>query len=122
MRIVRSKTIWVASALLGVLGIVLAQAIPDPAFGNAAGFLSVLCIATSLGLAFGARWARHLSQALLLVIVVGWGYFVITFSMPNWPHTDVASSILSLMPGLTLVSVCLGVLAALRRHFRTHAL
>lgn len=122
MALARSKTIWVASALLGVLAIILAQAIPDPAFGNAAGFLSVCCIAASLGLAFGARWARHLSQALLLVIVAAWFYVLITFSIPNWPFADVTSSILSLLPGAALVIVCLGVLAALRRHFRNHAI
>lgn len=122
MTIARSKTIWVASALFGVLGIVLAQAIPDPAFGNAAGFLSLLCIATSVGLAFGARWARHLSQALLLVIVAAWFYMLITFSIPNWPFTGVTSSIMALLPGAALVIVCLGVLAALRRHFRKHAI
>jgi len=105
-----------------VLGIILAQAIPDPAFGSAAGFLGILCIATSLGLAFGARWARPLSQALLLVIVAAWFYVLITFSIPNWPHDDVASSVLSLLPGAVLVMVCLGVLTALRRHFRNHAL
>lgn len=40
MTIVRSETIWVASALLGVLAIRFAQAIPDPDYGNAAGLLS----------------------------------------------------------------------------------
>lgn len=122
MALTRSKTIWVASALLGVVAIILAQAIPDPVFGNAAGFLSVCCIVASLGLAFGAGWARHLSQSLLLVIVAAWLYVLITFSIPNWPFTDVTSSILSLVPGAGLVIACLAVFAALRRHFRNHAI
>lgn len=110
MTIVRSK-----------MAILLAQAIPDPDYGNAAGLLSAACIAASLGLAFGARWARHLSQALLQGIMAAWCWVLITFSIPNWPFTDVWSSIFALLPGAVFVTVCLGVFAALRRHFRSYA-
>ena len=122
MTIARSKTVWIASALLGVLAIILAQAIPDPAYGSAAGVLAICCIATSLGLAFGAGWARYFSQALLSVIVGAWFWVLFTYSIPNWLHSDVLSSVLSLLPGGALVAICLGVLIALRRHFRSHAL
>lgn len=122
MTIARSKTVWIASALLGALAIILAQAIPDPAYGNASGVLAICCIAASLGLALGARWARYLSQALLLVIVGAWVWVLVTYSIPNWPYPDLLSSVLSLIPGSALVAICLGVLIALRRHFRSHAL
>jgi hypothetical protein len=75
----------------------------------------------AVGLALRRRWSQYLWYLIALSASVLWVVTVVRIAMSGWPHNDVVSSVISLVPGLLLLTVCIFGSIAVRRHFRERA-
>jgi hypothetical protein len=67
---------------------------------------SVACYGAAVGLALSKRWSRYLVYLVAVFTAGGWLYVVGTIAVTRWPYPDVISSVISLIPGILLVALC----------------
>ena len=92
-----------------------------PPFWWFAGAAFVVCAA---GLFLGKRWGALLWYAIALTVSCAWLVSVVRVALDGWPYPGVLESLISLVPGLLLLLVCVGGSVAVARDFRRarHAL
>jgi hypothetical protein len=64
------------------------------------------CFGAAIGLALSKPWGRYLVYAVAACTAIGWALYVGFIAIRGWPYHDVERSIISLVPGLLLVLVC----------------
>jgi hypothetical protein len=83
---------------------------------------AALCFGAAIGLALSKSWGRHLVYVVAACTAVGWALYVGYIAVQGWPYHDVERSIISLLPGLLLVLVCVLAIVfvrALYKHGKT---
>lgn len=65
------------------------------------------CFTAAVGLIFSKSWSQYLVYLVSLSTAGGWAFVVIQMAMNDWHYSGVQQTIISLIPGLLLVSVCL---------------
>jgi hypothetical protein len=83
--------------------------------------LASVALVAAVGLALSKRWSQYLWYAIALGASVLWVVTVVRIAIAGWPYPDVVSSLISLVPGLLLLTVCIFGSIAVRRHFRQRA-
>jgi hypothetical protein len=86
-------------------------------------WLSVAAVAlvAAVGLLMRKRWAQYLWYLIAGAASVLWLATVARVAISGWPYQDVTSSVISLIPGLLLLAVCVFGSIAVWRHFRKGA-
>jgi hypothetical protein len=77
-----------------------------------------VALIAAVGLWTRKRWAEYVWYVIAATISVLWVVMVVRVAASNWPYNDPLSSLISLLPGLLLVLVCIFGSVAVRRHFR----
>ena len=89
---------------------------------SAASFLwlpsSVVLFVAAVGLFLSKRWAQYLWHVIALVVSLTWVVSVVRFALSGWPNESALTTIISLVPGLFLVTVCAGGSAVVAKHYR----
>ena len=84
---------------------------------------SAVALLGAIGLFLRKRWGQYLWYAIALAASVLWIASVIRVAVSGWPYDDLTDSVVSLIPGVLLVTVCVLGSIAVSRHFRgTNAL
>ena len=81
-------------------------------------FPSVVAFVGAIGLFLRKRWAQYFWYGIALVACVWWVVSVLQVAISGWPQQSIASSIISLLPGLLLLTVCIGGSFAIAKHYR----
>lgn len=77
-----------------------------------------LAVVTAAGLLFLQRWARPLAYLYALALALGWVYAVRHVARQGWPYPDWLGTILSLISGLFLLTLCAGGAWIVHRQYR----
>ena len=80
---------------------------------------TVACYAAAVGLALSKGWSRYLVYLVAAFTAGGWLYAVATLAASRWPYPDTLSSVISLVPGMLLVALCVLCSVFVRRLFVT---
>lgn len=64
------------------------------------------CFTAAVGLILSKSWSQYLVYLVSLATAGGWAYTVIQITMNDWHYSGVQETIISLIPGFLLVSVC----------------
>ncbi len=80
-----------------------------------------VALIAAVGLALRRRWSQYLWYLIALGASVLWIVTLVRVVITGWPYHDVVSSVISLVPGLLLLTVCIFGSIAVRRHFREGA-
>ena len=63
-------------------------------------------------------WARPLAYLFAAALALGWIYAVWQVARRGWPYPDVLGTVLSLIPGVLLLSLCAGGAWIVHRQYR----
>ena len=89
---------------------------------SAASFLwlipSAILLVAAVGLFLSKRWAQYLWHVMAFVVTVSWVVSVVRIAMSGWHYVSALDSIISLVPGMFLVTVCAGGSVVVAKHFR----
>ena len=72
----------------------------------------------AIGVVLRRPWSEYLWYLIALSASVWWIVTVIRVAVTGWPYHDALSSVISLVPGVLLLMVCLFGSIAVRQHFR----
>ena len=75
---------------------------------------------TSLGLFFNKPWSQYLWHIIAIAASILWLASIVRISMSGWPYESLLSSIISLIPGLSVLVICMGGSAIVFKHFRSN--
>ena len=67
----------------------------------------VVLLAVAIGLISGKRWGVMLWYVFALTISCGWLVIVVKLALTGWPFDNATESIVSLIPGISLLMFCL---------------
>ena len=73
---------------------------------------------TAAGLLRLQGWARPLAYLFAAALALGWIYAVWQVARRGWPYPDVLGTVLSLIPGVLLLSLCVGGAWIVHRQYR----
>mgnify|MGYP007022264209 CR=1 FL=1 len=79
---------------------------------------SVVLLIAAVGLFLSKRWAQYLWHVIALVVSLTWVVSVVRLALSGWPNESALTTIISLVPGLFLVTVCAGGSAVVAKHYR----
>jgi hypothetical protein len=114
----RSKSLWFASLVL--CGIAAAFVTGGGSIlGLPFSFLALPAVVAAVGILLEKLWAARLAYAVLLVVTLGWCAVVYQLAGPSWPYPGTAETVLSLIPGVSLLVGCLALMVLIFRFFRT---
>lgn len=80
---------------------------------------AAVSLVTGIGLFLRRRWSQYLCFAIALSASVFWLVSVVRIALSGWPYSDILGSIISLIPGLSLLALCVGASIAVYKHFRS---
>ena len=80
--------------------------------------LSIVALIGTIGLYLHQRWAQYFWHGIALVACVWWVASVLQVAISGWPHQSIVSSLVSLLPGLLLLTVCIGGSFVIAKHYR----
>jgi hypothetical protein len=80
--------------------------------------LSMVALIGAIGLYLHKRWAQYFWHGIALVACVWWGASVLQVAISGWPQQSIVSSLISLLPGLLLLTVCIGGSFVIAKHYR----
>lgn len=83
--------------------------------------VAVFAAVGAAGLFLRKRWAQYFWHLFAGVAMAAWLVKTAEVAVSGWPHEDLLSSVVSLIPGLLLIIVCAGGSIAVARHFRGSA-
>ena len=73
----------------------------------------------AVGLLLQQSWPRFIVYALATFLSVGWALGVWQTATSGWPHGSLPDTLVALLPGILLVTVCVGSSSIVFRYFRT---
>jgi hypothetical protein len=79
---------------------------------------ALLSFVTAAGLLLKKRWSLYLWHSIALAVSLSWLASVIRIAMAGWPYEGTLPSLVSLLPGLLLLTLCAAGSAAVAKHFR----
>ena len=89
---------------------------------SAASFLwllpSAALFVAAIGLFLRKHWAQYLWHVMALVVSLSWVVSVVHIALSGWPHESALASVISLVPGLLLLIVCVGGSVVVAKHYR----
>lgn len=71
-----------------------------------------------IGLFLNKRWSQYFYYFLAVWGISGWIYGVWQAYDRGWPYADLQRSIISLVPGVVLITLYVGMVWVVYRHFR----
>lgn len=71
-------------------------------------FPALVALVGAIGLYLRKRWAQYFWYGIALIACVWWVVSVLQVAISGWPQQTTVSSIISLLPGLLLLTVCIG--------------
>lgn len=71
-------------------------------------FPALVALVGAIGLYLRKRWAQYFWYGIALIACVWWVVSVLQVVISGWPQQTIVSSIISLLPGLLLLTVCIG--------------
>ena len=80
---------------------------------------SVVLLVVAVGLFLSKRWAQYLWYVMALVASLTWLITIVSLALSGWPQEDALTTIISLVPGLFLVTVCAVGSAIVAKHYRS---
>ena len=83
--------------------------------------VAVTMAACGIGLLFRHAWARYLWYVLAAGVSGWWMLMTALTVLKGWPVNGIASSLVSLIPGVLLLAVCIGGSLAVRKDYRFHS-
>lgn len=83
--------------------------------------VAVTMAVCGIGLFLRHSWARYLWYVLAAAASGWWLLMTVLTVLKGWPITGIASSLVSLIPGLLLLGVCIGGSLAVRKEHRFHS-
>ena len=113
----KSKTLWVVALVLASFSVYCSTFTSESGWPAVA--LAAILIVAVVGLVFEKQWSQYLVYATLSLLILWWCYVVGSMSGPDWPFTDTLSTVISLLPGVALITVFLAIMFAVRQHFRS---
>jgi hypothetical protein len=78
---------------------------------------AALMVVAAVGLWMGKNWAEYLWHGIAAATVVLWVVMVVRVALSGWPYSDPLSSVISLIPGLLLVLICISGSIVVRRQY-----
>lgn len=71
----------------------------------------------AIGLLLNKKWSQYLVYFFASVTSILWLYILWFINSNGWPHDDVANTIISLIPGVLLLMVCICSCVVVYKHF-----
>jgi hypothetical protein len=81
--------------------------------------LALLPLICGIGLMFDRAWARYLWYAIASVASIGAIVVSVSMMLHGWRIESTAGTVIALIPGMLLLSVCIGGTLAVRHRART---
>lgn len=78
---------------------------------------AAVALVTGIGLFHRKRWSQYLWFAIALSASAFWLISIVRIALSGWPFSDILESIISLLPGLSLLALCAGGSIAVYKHF-----
>lgn len=78
---------------------------------------ALLSFVTAVGLLLKKRWSLYLWHSIALVVSLSWLVSVIRIALAGWPYVGALPSLISLLPGLLLLTLCAASSAAVAKYF-----
>jgi hypothetical protein len=78
----------------------------------------LLAIVASVGLFLRRSWSQYFVYAVSTLSVLSWLWAIWMVVQHGWPYLTVAESLISLIPGIVLVFLAVGISVVAQRAFR----
>src|SRR5713101_3307939 len=82
---------------------------------------SIPCFVGAAGLILRRSWAKYMFYAIAACTAGGWAIYVAWLAMVGWPYRDAQSALISLVPGLLLVVLCVSASVHVHKYFKVRA-
>jgi hypothetical protein len=79
---------------------------------------AVVLFFAAVGLFLSKRWVQYFWHVMAVVVAAWWVVSVVRIAMSGWPFESALDTVISLIPGLLLVTVCAGGSVVVAKHFR----
>lgn len=79
---------------------------------------ALLSFVTAVGLLLKKRWSLYLWHSMALGVSLSWLASAIRIALAGWPYDGALPSLISLLPGLLLLTLCAAGSAAVAKYFR----
>lgn len=81
-------------------------------------FPAIVSLVGSVGLFQQKRWAQYIWHTITMVNCALWVLTVLLVVSRGWPYATLEESVISLVPGLTILAICIGGSVAIAKHAR----
>jgi len=75
-------------------------------------------LACAIGLYWYKPWAHYFWHGIALAASAWWMVSTLRASISGWPQQTISNSVISLLPGLLLLAVCIGGSVVIAKHYR----
>jgi hypothetical protein len=73
------------------------------------------------GLIMRRSWAKYVVYVMAACTAGGWATYVGWLAVSGWPYRNAQSTVISLVPGLLLVALCVSSSVYVHKYFKSHA-
>lgn len=80
---------------------------------------AVVALSNAVGLLWRKRWAKLLWYATAVAACGWWVFEVVQVALSGWPYSTMLDSVISLVPGLLLLTVCIGGSVVVTKDFHS---
>ena len=116
MTLTKSISLWLVVIVIGLHGVYSAWMGYTYFHLISIGFTIISFIAI-ISLLLEKAWSRYLVYFISILMVVNWVWGVALISFNGWPYDSTAKSIISLIPGLCLITAFIFSSFAVWKHF-----
>lgn len=78
---------------------------------------SVPFFVASIGLFKNKRWSQYIYYILCTYIIIFWAYAIYKIYGNNWPSPNLVDNLISLIPGIFLVILNIGIILVVYKNF-----
>ena len=82
---------------------------------------SIPCFVAAAGLMLRRSWAKYVFYVIAACTAGGWTIYVVWLALAGWPYRDAQSTVISLVPGLLLVALCVSASVYVHKYFKVRA-
>ena len=79
---------------------------------------AVACLGGAGGVALFKPWGRYFVYLVATCTALGWLAVVASLAVNGWPYRGMSRTVMSLVPGLLLVAVCVLAIVFVRRMYK----
>jgi hypothetical protein len=113
----KSKIMWLVGLVLGGYGFYSLFLSYEFASWPSAAW-SCVAIIGGLGLIMNKKWSQYFVYLYAAAMIYSWSYSAYSVVQQGWPYPDTKSTIISLIPGMFLLTLCAASSIAVFLYFK----